>query len=491
MKNLQINLKGLTKNITTRSEVLHGVEYIVAPVTMIVEGVLPGSGGPIMYTANEIAASVMYWDGVPVTINHPTDSDGLPVSARTPSVIEEFSVGQIWNTSFDATKNSLKAEAWINKALLEEKFPNVLADINSDDTNMEISTGVFFDDRGEPGNFNGIAYNSVAYSYHGDHLALLPNDVGACSWTDGCGLRANSSVKNTIKKEKKVVFNELSFSSISGALHRYVDAQDNNEYIYYTDAIYNDYFTFEKIERSQERKRTLWKQSYTNINDIVTPTGTPQRVIETRTYTIVSDDATQPSGISTNNIKKESDMPNDNQCCPEKVKSLIAANTNTFTEDNKDFLLTLNEKQLESATLMSEKDFASNSANTNNTDTRGEELQTTEDFVKTAPSHIQNEINELLAKREAEKQLIVDNILKDDNCVFTKEELITYEINVLEKMAALAKKEPKNSGVVQEDLDVDMTANAGSQTNEDLPGEDNALTLEDTLQVPKINWIKE
>jgi len=487
-KKLQINLKGFTKNITTRLETLQGIDYIVAPVTMIVEGVLPGSAGPILYTSNEMAASVSFWDNIPVTINHPTDSDGNPVSARMPAVIEEYGIGQIYNTTFDSTTNSLKAEAWLNKAVLEEKFPEVYAAIIDDNVNMEISTGVFFDDRGEPGTFGDTAYNSTAYNYHGDHLALLPNATGACSWSDGCGLRANSSTKNkkeyTMNKEKQLFFNEISSNDISYALSRYIDSLDNNEYYYYVDNRYDNYFTFERIERSEQRNRTLWKQSYTNINNIVTPTGTPQRVTESRVYTVVPEDTLQTSGtptITNANQKKESDMADDKTpCCPEKVKSLIAAQ-NAFTEADEPALLTMNEKQLESVIAMSERTITTNSMET---EKGGKELETTEEFLKNAPEHIKLRMNSLLKKEEDEKANVIENILKDDNCTFTEKELGIYELDVLQKMAVLAKKEEKES--VQEEK-ADMTGNAGSQTNEDL-GEKKNLSAEETLPIPKVNW---
>lgn len=483
MKNLQVNLKGFTKNIATRLEILHGVEYIVAPVVMIREGVLPGSAGPILYLASEIEASVNYWNNVPITINHPTDSSGGNVSARIPSVLEEFGVGQIYNTTFDAATNSLKADAYINKALLEEKFPNVYSAILDDNTNMEVSTGVFFDDRGEPGDFDGISYNSTAYNYIGDHLALLPNATGACSWTDGCGLRANSS-----KKKKNPVFNEISFSDISSSLWRYVDSMDDNSYIYYIDAIYDSYFTFEKVERNGERQITLWKQSYSKQNDIVTPAGTPQRVIETRVYTVVSEDAQQSSGTPTiTNTNKESDMA-DTPCCPEKVESLIAANTNAFTEDDKEILLTMNEKQLESTLAMSEKIVANKVDKTiTNTETGDTNLETTEEFVGKAPEHIKIKLNALLEKEESEKQAIIENILKDENCTFEKDELNSFEVNMLNKIAGIAKKEAVETNAETDGV-ADMSGSAGVQTNANVPGNTDELSAEETLQIPVANW---
>ena len=49
--------------------------YWKVPVIAVVEGVLNGSQGPYFYPAQEIKASINKWEGIPVTINHP--SDGL------------------------------------------------------------------------------------------------------------------------------------------------------------------------------------------------------------------------------------------------------------------------------------------------------------------------------------------------------------------------------------------------------------------------------
>lgn len=482
-KKINVNLKGLTKNIQTRLETLHNIEYIVAPVIMIVEGVLPGSGGPVLYTANEIEASVNYWNGIPVTINHPTDSLGNHVSARIPSVMEEYAVGSIFNTTFDSQTNSLKAEAWINKTLLEEKFPMVYASILDDNINMEISTGVFFDSRGDAGTFNNVSYDTTAYGCVGDHLALLPNATGACSWIDGCGLRANSNTKDKVKNP---FFNEISYGDISGSLWRYVDGLDDNSYYYYVYAVYDNYFIFERFEKTEERKKTLWKQNYTKMNDIVTPVGVAERVMETRVYTVVSEDSPHVSGTPTitNKTTKESEMAVDKTpCCPEKVKSLIAATTNSFTEDNKEMLLSLNEKQLESMVAMSETLVANKKE-----DTKDITMQTTKEFISTAPAHIQMEVNALLEKAEAEKQQLIDNILKDENCTFEKSELEVFEVNILVKMAGLSKKEVET---IKDDSDVaDMSANTGTVNKVNIPGGETTLADEHTLKPVTINWAK-
>ena len=54
-----------------RREMLNGREHIVAPVRMLVPGVLNGSQGPGYYPPEEVAKNPTDWDHSPITINHP------------------------------------------------------------------------------------------------------------------------------------------------------------------------------------------------------------------------------------------------------------------------------------------------------------------------------------------------------------------------------------------------------------------------------------
>ncbi len=57
---------------------------------------------------------------------------------------------------------------------------------------MEISTGLYTTNLPQEGSHNGRWYGHVAVNYRPDHLAILPDQVGACSVRDGCGLNVNS-----------------------------------------------------------------------------------------------------------------------------------------------------------------------------------------------------------------------------------------------------------------------------------------------------------
>lgn len=57
-----------------RAETVDGRKYLVAPITMIVPGVLNGSAGAFLYSLNELARTVDAWNGLPITWKHPHDS---------------------------------------------------------------------------------------------------------------------------------------------------------------------------------------------------------------------------------------------------------------------------------------------------------------------------------------------------------------------------------------------------------------------------------
>ena len=67
---------------TTREAILNGREYIVVPVTMMVEGVHQGSQGSLLHTAEELGKIPESWNGIPVTVGHPA-VEGKFVSANS------------------------------------------------------------------------------------------------------------------------------------------------------------------------------------------------------------------------------------------------------------------------------------------------------------------------------------------------------------------------------------------------------------------------
>lgn len=176
-----------------RREFLMGRHWLVAQTTMLVPGVLPGSGGRLLYRPEKVGANPSAWDGMPLTNGHPV-LDGKPVSARTPEVLEKYGLGMLFRSKFD---NALRGEAWFDTERLRDISPKTLEALESGKP-IEVSTGLFLSrTKAEDGAvYNGVAYEYDTDNYNPDHLAILMGAKGACSNKDGCGIN-NSSTKNT------------------------------------------------------------------------------------------------------------------------------------------------------------------------------------------------------------------------------------------------------------------------------------------------------
>lgn len=173
-----------------RTEELDGRTFRVVPV-------IPAVGDNVMNEALvptvEWLRSLPSWNGRPLPVNHP-EHNGMPISANDPAVLERTNVGFLFNARFDdmaedsggnVSGGKFKAEAWIDVDKAQRVAPDVLAAL--DEGRLEVSTAYFADDEPEQGEHDGKPYRVVHRNLRPDHVALLPNTVGACSWEDGCG----------------------------------------------------------------------------------------------------------------------------------------------------------------------------------------------------------------------------------------------------------------------------------------------------------------
>jgi len=108
------------ESFDTKTIVFEGKEHLVLPVTMMMEGVHSGSQGPVLHLADELGKYTSSWDGIAVTIEHPT-KDGANVSVNSSPEILEQAVGRVFNTKMEGTK--LKAEIYLDA----EKIKNTTA----------------------------------------------------------------------------------------------------------------------------------------------------------------------------------------------------------------------------------------------------------------------------------------------------------------------------------------------------------------------------
>lgn len=200
----------LTTNISgkVRQEKYLGREYLVAPLRIIVPGVLPGSKGPLLYELSELKRNVQQWNGVPIVApNHPM-IDGVAVSARHPKVMEKYGIGFVFNAKAD---KSLDGEGWFDREWTQRVDSRILTALKNN-TKMELSSGLFTTDHPVSEgtkDATGVTYNAIARDHKPDHVAVLTDGVGACSLKSGCGVLVNSARLHSYNSEDLMTLNAL------------------------------------------------------------------------------------------------------------------------------------------------------------------------------------------------------------------------------------------------------------------------------------------
>jgi hypothetical protein len=192
-------LELITANIAgkTRREIFNGREHIVAPLSLIVPGVLNGSNGPLFYPHEELSKEPTAWNHIPIVLYHPT-AEGKPISARNSEVLNKSQLGIVLHASMNG---KLTAEGWFDVDYTKSRAPSVFNSLEQGKP-VELSTGLMTDTIPEHGEHKGVKYTAVARNYRPDHLAILPDQVGACSIKDGCGVFVNQMNKESDMTKK-------------------------------------------------------------------------------------------------------------------------------------------------------------------------------------------------------------------------------------------------------------------------------------------------
>jgi len=312
------SIKSITVNFNTnvRTEYIDEVEYIVVPMIMINEGVLNG----LYYPKEEIAKFPEAWNGEPISIKHP-ENNKEHVSCNSPEVLKKYKIGTVFNTKYEDSK--LKAEAWLQKNKLEVLAPGLLSRILSN-VPTDVSTGVYVELKEGSGEFNGKKYNAIAINYRPDHLAILIDEKGACSWKDGAGIprinkdnnptEENNMVEKETKKEDVPVFNKEQSAFVSelivNALKEYDEKKkaEAEELKANAEKEAQEKAEAEKPEVNKEEK-VEEKIRFNSIDDVYE--AVPSEIAETLKYAV-------------NKIKEER---------AEHIEKITANKKNSFTKE--------------------------------------------------------------------------------------------------------------------------------------------------------------
>ena len=404
-----MSLQIVTFNMSSavRTDFMEGKEFLVAPMVMIREGVHQGSNGALYYPRNELSKTPEVWNYKPVVVYHPT-MNGYGVSACDVDVISSRKVGVIMNTKFDKETGKLRAEAWLEVDRIHEVDSRIAETLNSGEI-MELSTGLFTDNELSEGEFEGKSYKYIARNYRPDHLALLPDKVGACSVADGAGLlQLNESQKDslTVNLEKK--------------LGQQIAIQD---------------VVTSKVVYSQNEKLFQVDVSFTDGEFLIDD----ESLVEvTKSYT-----------PEISHLKGESQM----SAVQKIVDGLIANEGTEFSDDDRESLLLLNEDVLQKLQpVVNEVAEAEVAEEVEVEETETEEVAeveevienenlSVEEYVANAPPEIRDMLEAGLASHQRDRQALIDVVVANEKNVFEQIQLNEKSISELKGLAALAAKD--------------------------------------------------
>lgn len=437
-------LQSITANLGSplvRHDQMEGRAYLVVPVIMLTEGVHKGSNGALYYPAEELSKVPGVWNMKPIVVYHPS-MNGQAVSACDPVIITNRKVGLVMNTTFADGK--LKAEAWLEEDRMAKVDDRIMGFLETGKV-MEVSTGLFTENEATPGEWNGKEYDVIARNYRPDHLALLPDKIGACSIEDGAGLLRNHKGVDLTPRELALVEdyrlaqNEKSLTAIQRDLADLIHNQHGDEA--WLEEVFEDFIIYEK-------GRQFYKQSYTVTKEIVRLTGLSEEVEKVVQWKFFN------GTLAVNLATKEKGMDK-----KQFVAALIENAHTKWAEDDKEALMALEESVLEKMEPVApEVPVGNEPGKTSDTKTDEEEAQTTpkvlinkvpvtlEAYIGDAPEELQDVLRSGVEAHNEKKGKLIGVIIANKQNTFTEEGLRTKELKELTALARLAQTAPSEGG---------------------------------------------
>lgn len=440
-----------------RHEKLEGEDHVVVPVIMFVEGVMNN----ILYSEEEFSKTPAAWNCKPVIVYHPRHN-GEPVSACSPEELEARRIGIILNARWNTDKKRLEAEAWLKESRVKKVDQRVWNAIEEGKI-LENSTGLFLDCEEKEGEFNGKKYSSIGRNFRPDHLAVLPDQIGACSVAEGAGFLRVNARADIPPDHRKRYLEELARHErdfCNSLLRAGIDILETNELSHeetrvqllealrekYKDrlnprtgyleihlcAVYDDYVIFEIGYDGHSMRLGYTK----NDKGVTLSTGAAQEVVRVVEYRANS--GTPSGGSSSTNPKARTiDMNR-----KEQVDSLIT--NHGYAANTRDWLMGLTDEQFApifaNATKVSE--LSANAAKV----AAVKPATTVDEYINNAPAGLQDMLRAGVQAHNDEKARLVAAIIANcggkDASVYSQAELEVMSVGSLQKLAKATKKEP-------------------------------------------------
>jgi len=414
-----------------RSDVLEGRDCWIMPVVMMTEGVHNGSAGSVYYPAEELEKYPEVWNHKPVVIHHP-EENGEPVIASSPEVSNTTKVGMLFNTRFEGGR--LKADAWIYKDRLQEVAPAVHHRINAGQV-LEVSTGLFFDPTNESGVWNGENYTFRAENLRPDHLAILPDEIGACSVADGAGIpRLNQRSSVLYNRVMAYAENEESVFDVMDQVRQKLEEEIERrgpegelDPMAFVEDVFTDpgYVVYSRSDRPGK----YFKRDFT-IDD-----GKVELADRDNTQEVIRKVVYQEVNDMTDNSKVEE--------LSEKFEQLSQTVQTLAT----------NMEQAQAATQETEEDDSQTSQST-----------TVEEYVKAAPDGIREPLEDALGLANQQRKELIETLTANESCPFSEDELKTKPTAELQKLSSwTANQAPATQSSGYYGLNMAGATNSGSK----------------------------
>jgi len=472
---------------TPTIRIFEGRQHLVAPVIILVEGVHAGSLGPVFYSADELSTHPSSWNGVPVTIHHPSDEEGRGLSAGHPEVMDEFMVGRLFNTIYDPSLPGLRSEIWVDIQRCSQLSMEALATLQKGQP-LEVSTGLWFDDDGTPGEWSGEEFQFSAGNFRPDHLALLPGSVGACSIQDGCGVRneEESKMEGIWGKVKSLTFhllglNKAGFSEVMTKLQGLVDALDKDvpggRLIHYlVDAFDDGSFIMQQVGGPDGRR--FYQGSFLK-DDEGMPTDLAEdftEVEERREFVPAGNEEGDGRSISNGASWSKGNLPCESSSTQEVdievetinkeesemkaketlVSTLIACGKVRWSENDREYLMTQEMEMLEKLQPADEVIPP--------VEEPAVELSADE-WVKDAPSAVRDMLEDGLRLHREKRTSLIGTIMTAKGNSFTEEQLDSKDTSELEAISNLTSPAPAE-GEGEGEGEGDGTGTSGAPAEE-------------------------
>ena len=244
-------------NITT--ETIDGKPHIVVRgITPVVDDIVMNRK---LYPAAEIEKAYNTLERNPMPLGHPK-VDGKHVSARDVRAVNEYHVGA-WLQNVSHKDGKVTGDMYVNRQYAESsekgkrlinRLDEMIAGTNSEP--VHISTGLLYSGIAANGESKGKKYNEIATNMMFDHVAVLLDEPGAGTPSDGVGIFVNSEGEEV----------EIEVALLSDAADCTREGLLNKTKFFFTNA---SNFSFDDIQRAISDKlhegrtddKWLWPES--------------------------------------------------------------------------------------------------------------------------------------------------------------------------------------------------------------------------------------